>query len=298
MSDGLRFFIFGAGFSARHAAQRLIANGHQVVGTTRNKEKFDSLKAIGIEPVLFNDETTLFELADQIVSTTHLLISIAPPRKQSDGQIDPVLAQLGDGLRDAMPDLQWVGYLSTVGVYGNHDGAWIDEETQCKPVSQRSKNRVLAEQAWQEWCAKSEIPLAILRLSGIYGPGRNAFRTIEAGKSRRLVKKGQVFNRIHVDDIAQAVQLAAEKKSEGVFNITDNEPAPPQDVVTYAHDLMGREPPPEMDFETAELSPMARSFYGENKRVSNRKSVEELGMIYRYYDYRMALKSMWFDHKW
>ena len=185
-----------------------------------------------------------------------------------------------------------------MGVYGNHDGAWVDEETEPKPVSKRSVQRVNAEETWLEASRKSGIPLAIFRLSGIYGPGRNAFMNIKKGTSRRMVKPGQVFNRIHREDIGQAVANAMAKNIGGIFNITDDEPAPPQDVVTYAHELKGIAPPPEIDFETADISPMARSFYGENKRVSNRKSKDELGMVYRWPDYRTSLQRMLQEDSW
>jgi nucleoside-diphosphate-sugar epimerase len=157
---------------------------------------------------------------------------------------------------------------------------------------------VAAEEAWLELCRGMGIPLAILRLSGIYGPGRNAFVNIGNGTSRRLVKPGQVFNRIHRDDIAEAFALACARKADGIFNITDDEPAPPQDVVSAAHEIAGVAPPPEIDFATAELSPMARSFYGENKRVSNAKSKADLGMRYAYPDYRTALLRMWREDSW
>ena len=175
---------------------------------------------------------------------------------------------------------------------------WVDETTAPKPVSDRSVWRVNAERDWQLAAQKANVPLAIFRLSGIYGPGRNPFMNIEKGTARRLVKPGQVFNRIHRDDIGQAVAKAMSSNIDGIFNITDDEPSPPQDVVTYAHELMGIEPPPELDFETADLSPMARSFYGENKRVSNQKSKDLLGMQYRWPDYRTSLKRMYEEESW
>ncbi len=169
-----------------------------------------------------------------------------------------------------MPNLRWIGYLSTVGVYGDHGGAWVDETSECRPVSRRSIDaRRRPNRQWLALGDETALPVAVLRLSGIYGPGRNAFVNLANGTARRLVKPGQVFNRIHVDDIAGALWHLASSDIGGVFNVTDDEPAPPQDVVAYAAELMGVAPPPEIPFETAELSPMARSFYGENKRVSN-----------------------------
>ena len=181
---------------------------------------------------------------------------------------------------------------STTGVYGNTDGAWVDEETPCKPVSKRSVQRVAAEDAWLSFAGEHDLPVQIFRLSGIYGPGRNTFENFRNGKARRLVKPGQVFNRIHVADIAGSLKSAISKPSTRIFNVTDDEPAPPQDVVACAAELLGVDPPPEIAFETADLTPMARSFYGENKRVSNRRIKDELGYTLRYPDYRVALKDL------
>ena len=191
-----------------------------------------------------------------------------------------------------MPDLRWIGYLSTVGVYGDHDGAWVDEASECRPVSRRSMLRVAAEQDWLSFGRDVGLPVAVLRLSGIYGPGRNAFVNLANGTARRLVKPGQVFNRIHVADIAGALRHLAQAETGGVFNVTDDLPAPPQDVVAYAAKLMGIAPPPEIPFETAQLSPMARSFYGENKRVSN-ALIKEAGYSFAFPDYRSAFDRMW-----
>ena len=290
MSDKL--FIFGFGFSAKAIAEKSIDRFDTIYGTTRSPDKVQEINAAGCEGLLFDGSSMNETLLERLQSSSHLLISIAP------GEQDPVLSSLPNRLEAICPNLAWIGYLSTVGVYGNHDGAWVDEDTPPKPVSQRSIQRVMAENAWQETARDAEIPLCIFRLSGIYGPGRNAFTTIEKGKARRLVKPGQVFNRIHCGDIATAVSQAMRGNIGGIFNITDNEPSPPQDVVTYAHELMGIEPPEEIDFETADLSPMARSFYGENKRVNNNKSKSDLPMIYDWPDYRTSLKRMWEEECW
>lgn len=196
-----------------------------------------------------------------------------------------------------MPALQWIGYLSTVGVYGDHRGGWVDEDTPFQPVSQRSRERVEAEQGWMALGEKIGIPVAVLRLSGIYGPGRNAFVNLDNGTARRLIKPSQVFNRIRVEDIAGATLFLAERGLGGIVNVTDDEPAPPQDVVTEAARLMGIAPPPEQAFETAELSPMARSFYGENKRVSNRR-LRALGYEPRFANYRASLAALWQGQDW
>ncbi|WP_421855470.1 SDR family oxidoreductase [Oricola sp.] len=291
MTDGASsYFIFGAGFSGRAFGRLAAQAGHKVVGTTRSAEKADALRDDGIAPLVFNGVAT-DDIAQALASTTHLVISIAPGETG-----DPVLTNFATAIA-SMPKLEWIAYLSTVGVYGNHDGAWVDEETECRPVSQRSIQRVAAEEAWRVLAETTGKPLAILRLSGIYGPGRNGLINLEKGKARRLVKKDQVFNRIHVEDIARALVFLGEARTGGVFNITDDEPAPPQEVVAFASKLMGKEPPPEIDFETAELSPMARSFYGENKRVSNAK-VKAAGFTFAHATYRDALTRMWTDGNW
>jgi nucleoside-diphosphate-sugar epimerase len=208
-----------------------------------------------------------------------------------------VLAGGRDVLAKNMPELCWVGYLSTVGVYGDHGGAWVDEKSECRPVSRRSVLRVSAERDWLSFGQEAGLPVAILRLSGIYGPGRNAFVNLANGTARRLVKSGQVFNRIHVADVAGALEHLAQEPTGGIFNVTDDAPAPPQDVVAYAAQLMGIAPPPEIPFATAQLSPMARSFYGENKRVSN-ALIKETGYRFAFPDYRSAFDRMWAGDDW
>jgi len=283
-------FIFGAGYSARAFAS-LCGPDASVWGTTRSPEKFDLLRSCGISPLLFDGELTP-EIVSRLRETTHLVVSVAPGEAG-----DPVLNAARDTIAGAMPRLRWIGYLSTVGVYGDHGGAWVDETTPCRPVSRRSVLRVGAEQQWLELGDATGIPVAILRLAGIYGPGRNAFINLRDGTARRLVKPGQVFNRIHVADIAGALAHLAGQDKGGIFNVTDDEPAPPQDVVSYAADLMGIQPPPEVPFDQAELTPMARSFYGENKRVSNR-ALRAAGYDLRFPDYRTALRALWDDGNW
>ena len=291
-SSGDKLLIFGCGFSGEAIARLAAGNFAAITGTTRDAAKADRIRNAGAEPLVFEGETLSPELVSRLAGTTHLLVSIAPGEAG-----DPVLNAL-EKSEAALPALKWAGYLSTVGVYGDHGGAWVDEQTEPRPVSKRSRQRLEAETAWRDFAGARGLPLAVLRLSGIYGPGRNAFVNIANGTARRLVKPGQVFNRIHRDDIAAAALAAARKKADGIFNITDDEPAPPQDVVTFAHELAGVAPPPETDFETADLSPMARSFYGENKRVSNAKSKAELGLAYAFPDYRTALTRMWREESW
>lgn len=289
----MRMMIFGAGYSGKAIGALAAAKGHPVAGTTRSLEKKETLAALGIEPFQFGGVSLSEELIERMRTVTHLVQSIAPGASG-----DPLIPLLGeDILRTRLPLLEWVGYLSTVGVYGDHGGAWVDEKTPCRPASQRSAERLHAENAWQSLAAANDLPLTILRLSGIYGPGRNPFVNLTRGNARRLVKKDQVFNRIRVEDIAAAAMFLAEKRTAGIFNVTDNEPCPPQDVVAEAARLMGIEPPPEQDFETAELTPMARSFYGENKRVSN-ATITSLGFRFQYPDYRVSLAELWASGRW
>jgi nucleoside-diphosphate-sugar epimerase len=282
--------IFGAGYSAQ-AFARANAVGARIAGTTRSAEKFAALERAGIAPLLFDGAATP-EIKRALAEATHLVVSAAPGETG-----DPVLDAAREAIVRAAPNLRWIGYLSTVGVYGDHGGGWVDETSACRPVSDRSRWRAEAERQWLALGREIGRPVAVLRLSGIYGPGRNAFVNLENGTARRLVKPGQVFNRIHVADIAGALWHLAGRAQGGVFNVTDDEPAPPQDVVAYAASLMGVEPPPEIAFETAALTPMARSFYGENKRVSN-AAIKAAGYRFRFPDYRAALDHMWASGDW
>jgi len=284
-----QIFIFGAGYSGK-AFARANKDAVAILGTTRSEEKFASLRQAGIAPLQF-DGTLTDEIGAALEKTTHLVISVAPEEAG-----DPVLNAARAAIA-GMPALEWIAYLSTVGVYGDYGGAWVNEKTTCRPVSKRSVMRVEAEQAWLKLGEEIGRPVAILRLSGIYGPGRNALVNLESGTARRLVKPGQVFNRIHCDDIAGALWQLIAGNTGGIFNVTDDEPAPPQDVVAYAASLMGVEPPPEIPFETAQLSPMARSFYGENKRVAN-AAIKAAGYSLRFPDYRAAFDHMWASGDW
>lgn len=284
-----QIFIFGAGYSGK-AFARANTDAATILGTTRSAEKFEALRRAGIAPLLFDGALT-GEIGDALRKTTHLVISVAPEEAG-----DPVLNAARAAISQ-MPALEWIGYLSTVGVYGNYDGAWVDETALCRPVSKRSVMRVAAEQDWLKLGRDIGRPVAILRLSGIYGPGRNTLVNLENGTARRLVKPDQVFNRIHCDDIAGALWQLMDGNAGGIFNVTDDLPAPPQDVVAYAAALMGIEPPPEIPFDAAQLSPMARSFYGENKRVSN-AAIKAAGYRFRFPDYRSALDHMWASGDW
>jgi nucleoside-diphosphate-sugar epimerase len=293
----IRILLLGAGYSARAFARLQRSRAGAIFGTTRSSERSGALRGDGIEPLIFDGDAIGREMADALKRTTHLVLSAAPESGKESEASDPFLPHVETGLRNAMPDLRWVGYLSTVGVYGDHGGAWVDEESACRPVSRRSVERLAAERAWQRAAERESVPLAVLRLAGIYGPGRNALANLAAGTARRIVRSGQIFNRIHVGDIAGALSLLAEKEMGGVFNLADGEPSPAEDVVTFAAGLMGVEPPPEIPFDRAEMTPMARSFYGENKRVSNRK-IKEAGYAFAWPDYRTALTRMWAEDSW
>jgi nucleoside-diphosphate-sugar epimerase len=288
----MRMMIFGAGYSGQAIAAEVLRKGGTVIGTTRSPEKAAELARQGIEPLLFDGASLGEPLLPAMRTATHLVQSIAPG---TEG--DPLLNLAGDRLASLFPNLHWAAYLSTVGVYGDHGGAWVTEDTPCKPVSARSVERVAAEEGWLAAGQALGIPVAILRLSGIYGPGRNGFVNLASGTARRLVKPGQVFNRIRVEDIGSVSLFLADRQTGGIFNITDDEPAPPQDVVAEAARLMGIDPPPEQAFETADLSPMARSFYGENKRVSNAR-MYNLGFQFAFPEYRMSLLDLWTNRRW
>lgn len=288
----MHVLVLGAGFSGKAIAKAFLPLAPSVTGTTRSSEKLAAIEDAGIHALVYDGVTISPELAEVMKRTTHLIQSIAPGR---DG--DPMMRADAAPLLDLMPNLQWAGYLSTVGVYGDHGGAWVTEDASLEPVSARSVERVAAEKAWLALGAESGIPVAVLRLSGIYGPGRNAFCNIAAGTARRLIKANQVFNRIRVEDIAGSALFLSERAMGGIFNVTDHEPAPPQDVVLEASRLMGVAPPPEIPFETAELSPMARSFYGENKRVSNAR-LRDAGYAFQFPDYRISLADLWSNDSW
>lgn len=269
---------FGHGYSARALVPLL--PGWRVVGTTRSAEKARALEAEGVEARLWPED----DLAPDIAAATHLLSSVAP-----DEGGDPVLRDWGQAIAEAAPCLAWAGYLSTTGVYGDHRGGWVEEDTPLVPATRRGRMRVEAEAAWR---AIPGLPLHVFRLAGIYGPGRGPFAKLRAGTARRIVKPGQVFSRIHVDDIAGALRLSIERPEPGaVYNLCDDDPAPPQDVLAFAAELLGSPPPPEVPFEEADLSPMARSFYAESKRVRNDR-IKALGLRLRHPDHRSGLRAV------
>jgi nucleoside-diphosphate-sugar epimerase len=280
-------FVFGLGYSAEAFVRRERGRFHRIVATVTSAEKEKVVAAQGLEARVFGPEARDAHIVDDLRDARALLVSIPPGE---DG--DPALTAFGEAIA-AAPCLAWIGYLSTVGVYGDHGGAWIDESTPPKPASARSRRRLAAEEAWLALGRRTGKPVHVFRLAGIYGPGRNALAQLAAGTAKRIVKPGQVFNRVHVDDIAAALAASLDRpRAEAIYNVADDEPAPPQEVVAYAARLAGVEPPPEVAFDAAALSPMARSFYGETKRVSNRLTKDELGLALRYPTYREGLAAL------
>lgn len=275
----MRLFILGLGYSARHFVRRFGGSFSHVAGTVRDPAQRDELAGIELHP--FSGSAPARETVERIRAADVLLISIPPG---STG--DPAIAAFGDVLAAGR---RKIVYLSTIGVYGDHGGGWVDESTPPQAMFERTRMRIAAEQAWTN-AARGDA--AILRLAGIYGPGRNALATLRAGTARRIIKPRQVFNRIHVDDIASAI-MAAVHHDGGTWNVCDDEPAPPQDVIAYAAELMGVAPPPEEAFATAEMSAMARSFYASSARVSNARLKRELDVTLACPTYRHGLDALW-----
>ncbi len=266
-------FCFGLGFTAATLKRRLAAQGWRVTGTSRSGDD-GSLAFDGTKPL----PRSAFE------GITHLLVS-APPGEAGD----PILNCHAQDLARLARSLRWAGYLSTTGVYGDRGGDWVDETSPLEPTTARGKRRLAAETAWRDL----RLPLHIFRLAGIYGPGRNQLVSLRDGTAKRIVKPGQIFSRIHVEDIAGVLEASIARPNPGqAYNVCDDEPCPPQDVVAFAAMLLEMPPPPETAFDDAELSPMARSFYAESKRVSNRRIKDELGYRLIYPTYREGLTAL------
>lgn len=271
--------FFGFGFSASALAQRLDPKIWNVSGTSRSAEGVAAIAALGFHGLLFE------ELAEIPAGVTHIVSSV-PPGEAGD----PVIQKFGRDLQSRAAAFQWVAYLSTTGVYGDHGGALVDETTPLTPNTQRGTRRVAAEAAWSEITG---LPLHIFRLAGIYGPGRNALESVKDGSAKRVIKPGQIFSRIHVEDIAGILEASMAKPRPGaVYNMADDEPCPPQNVIAFAAELLGVAPPPEIPFEQAKLSTMARSFYADSKHVSNQLVKRELGYHFRYRDYQSGLRAL------
>ena len=286
-----RLFAFGLGYSAQTLAARLADKGWQIAGTARDQANIERLRAHGYEVVRFAGEPGNRHIPELLRGTTHLLHSIPPGQSG-----DPVLAQYREAI-SALGSLEWIGYLSTVGVYGDQQGRWVDEATRPAPNSERTEARVEAEKAWLEFGKETGCKVQVFRLAGIYGPGRSAFDKLLAGMARRVKKDGQVFSRIHVEDIASVLEASIARPQGGaIYNVADDEPAAPDAVVAYAAELLGVAPPPEVAFADADLSPMARSFYEGSRRIGNARIKSELGVALAYPTYREGLASLLPEH--
>lgn len=276
--------IFGHGYTAQALSTRLIPLGWRVIGTTRSAEKARVLAAQGVAPLIWPGESPLPALAQ----ATHLLISIAPG---AGG--DPVLAAHREDIAAATPHIRWAGYLSTTGVYGDHQGGWVDEATPLNATTERGRWRVAAERDWRALSTATGLPLHIFRLAGIYGPGRGPFEKVRDGSARLILKPGQFMSRIHVDDIATALAASISRPTPGTaYNVCDDDPSPPEDVLRHAARLVGLPPPPEVPFDQADMTALARSFYSESKRVRNDRIKHDLGVRLAFPTFREGLAAL------
>jgi nucleoside-diphosphate-sugar epimerase len=286
-SEQPTLFCFGLGYTAAFLARVLAADGWRVLGTRRPSEAAEAKSADGIEPLAFDRAHALADVGGLLAGATHLLSSVPP-----DEAGDPVLDVHGAAIAAAR-NLRWIGYLSTTGVYGDRAGGWVDESAPLLPTGERARRRVAAETQWLDLHRRHGAPVHVFRLAGIYGPGRSALETVRAGRARRVVKPGQVFSRIHVADIARVLRASMARPRPGaIYNVCDDDPAPPADVIAFACDLLGVPPPPPVAIEEAELSEMALSFYADNKRVSNQRIKQELGLTLLYPGYREGLAAL------
>ena len=279
-------FCFGLGYSAMALSRRLDAAGWTIRGTCRKPARKAALGALGISAALFDGDTPM-DPADLLQGATHVLLSIPP-----GAEGDPAFRQHAQDIA-AAGTVKWVGYFSTTGVYGNRDGDWVDETSDLRPGNERSQRRVDAERDWLSWGDRHGISVQIFRLPGIYGPGRSAVDQVKAGTARRISKAGHVFSRIHVEDIATTVAASiARAQPGGIYNVCDDEPAAPGDVIAYVCELLSREPPPEIPYDEADMSPMAKSFWSDNRRVRNDRMKQDLGVRLDFPDYRIGIRGI------
>ncbi len=284
-----RLFCFGLGYTARVLAAALMGEGWTVAGTCRDEAARADLAADGIDAFLFDRDRPLDDAGAALGGATHLLSSVPP-----DAEGDPVLARHAGAIA-AMDGLAWAGYLSSTGVYGDTGGAAVDESAAVNPTSERGRRRAEAEGGWLELRRAAGVPVHVFRLSGIYGPGRSALDAVRAGQARRIDKPGHLFARIHVDDIAAVLRASMARPDPGaVYNVCDDEPAAAADVVAFACELLGVDAPPLVPFHQAakEMSPMALSFWRDNRRVDNSRIKGELGVRLKFPDYRAGLRAV------
>ena len=278
-------FCFGLGYTALALARRLQAEGWRIAGTCREAGRQEELARLGIAARLFDRDRPLADARSLLAGFTHLLSSVPP-----DEAGDPVLDLHGPDIT-SRSELAWIGYLSTTGVYGDRQGGWVDEESALRPTGERGRRRVAAEAGWR--ALGQRLPVHIFRLAGIYGPGRSAFDALRARRAQRIEKSGHVFSRIHVADIVQVLHASmARPRAGAIYNLCDDDPAAPADVIAHAAALLGVAPPPIVPFAEAKLSEMARSFYDDSKRVRNDRIKQELGVRLTYPDYRAGLAAI------
>jgi nucleoside-diphosphate-sugar epimerase len=280
-----QLFCFGLGFSSQALAKRLLPQGWDVSGTVRGEQEDSHAKNISV--CSFDGSRPTTEISEAISHATHLLITIPP---QPSG--DVVLENFAEEISRAR-QLQWIGYISSTGVYGDTQGEWVDESSPLLASTDRNRQRIEVESAWLKIGKDHGLPVMIFRCVGIYGPGRNLLVSVRQGSARRIDKPGLVFSRIHSEDLAQTLEASMKKPQFGeIYNVSDDCPSPPVEAVEYACSLLGVEPPPLVSFEEADLPPTARGFYITNKRVSNKKIKQELGVTLRYPDYRSGLNEL------
>ena len=283
----MKLLILGLGYSAGFVAREALSQGWEVTGTVRSADRAAESSREGVHTLVFGGFAVSKPLERMVAEADAVLVSVQP-----DEGRDPVLSAMA-GLLAQAPNLGWIGYFSTIGVYGDHGGAWVDETTEPLPQDERSRTRLQVEREWLGFGERTGKPTQIFRLGGIYGPGRSPLAKLQAGRAKRLVKPDQVFNRIHVADISGIVMASlASPRAGAIYDVVDDLPAPPQDVVTYAAELTGIEPPPETPFDPATMTPMAASFYAENRRVSNALVKREMGYTFRYPTYREGLAAL------
>jgi hypothetical protein len=279
-----KLFCFGYGYTCDYLAHDLMQKGWTVGGTTRDSDKRAFLRSRGVKAHLFDYEHPLGDPYFILEGTTHLLISTPP-----DDNGDPTFEMHAEDIL-RIPTLEWVGYLSTTGVYGDRDGGTVDEYSEIRPNNKRGSRRVRAEQEWLSLFFQSGLPVHIFRLAGIYGPGRSALDSVRAGVARRINKPGQVFNRIHVEDIVQVLEASMVQPNPGAaYNLADDDPVASWEVITYACEILGITPPPLLPYDEADMAPIARSFYKDNKRVLNNRIKQELGVQLKYPDYKAGI---------
>lgn len=286
-ADYKKLFCFGYGYSCEYLGHALsqLPGDWRLAGTTRDEGRCRNLRTRDVRAYLFDRTNPLPDIDYILKDVTHLLISIPP---DDDG--DPAFLTHGNDIA-ALKHLEWVGYLSTTGVYGDREGRWVDENSDINPTSRRGNRRKKAEDQWLSLYHTHDLPVHIFRLAGIYGPGRSALDSVRAGIGRRIHKKGHAFGRIHVEDIVGGLLKSFQQPTPGeIYNLTDDTPAPSHEVITYACRLLGVDPPPMVEFEDANLAPMTRSFYSENRRVHNDKIKRDLDMEFKYPDYKAGLR--------